>query len=229
MEYASRHPERLTHLILMNTAPSSHQDVQTFRQHLGRIRPAGDVQAMQQLAATDGFRAGELDIESEYYRIHYQPTLRSLEMLNRLLPRLRRNFTPERVLTARAIEDRLYDQTWSSPGYNLIPALRRLTAPTLVLHGEHDFVPAALAARVAEAIPTARFTVLPQCGHLAYMEAPDAVVEHLRALFAAAPTAAREGQTRASLLDAAAGPDPGSAEPARYAEVDRRTPVGPAP
>jgi proline iminopeptidase len=192
MEYASRRPERLTHLILMNTAPVSHQDVQTFRQHLSRIRPAGDVQAMHQLAATDGFRAGDLDIESEYYRIHYRPTLRSPELLDRLLPRLRTNFTPERVLTARAIEDRLYNQTWSSPGYNLIPALRRLAVPTLVLHGEDDLVPATLAARVAEAIPTARLTVLRQCGHFAYLEAPDAVVEHVRALFATAPTAPRD-------------------------------------
>ena len=52
MEYASRHPDRLTHLILMNTAPASQEDVQVFRQHLRRIRPAGDVEAMQSLAAT---------------------------------------------------------------------------------------------------------------------------------------------------------------------------------
>lgn len=182
-EYAGRHPERLTHLILMNTAPVSHRDVKTFRQHLGRIRPAGDVQAMRQLAATDGFRAGDLDIESEYYRIHYRPTLCSPELLDRLLPRLRANFTPERVLTARAIEDRLYDQTWSRPGYDLFPTLRRVAAPTLVLHGENDLVPTALAARVAETIPAARLTVLRQRGHFAYLEAPDAVVEHISRLF----------------------------------------------
>jgi proline iminopeptidase len=47
MEYASRHPERLTHLILMNTAPASNRDINAWRQHMDRVRPAGDVAAMQ--------------------------------------------------------------------------------------------------------------------------------------------------------------------------------------
>jgi proline iminopeptidase len=189
MEYASRHPERLTGLVLMNTAPASHADVQVFRRHLRRIRPPGDVEAMQALAATTEFRAGNLDVESEYYRIHYRPAVHAAELLDRLLPRLRKNFTPERVLTARAIEDRLYDQTWSSPGYDLLPKLRRLAVPTLVLHGENDFVPVELAAHVAQAIPAARLAVVPQCGHFAYLEAPDAVVQQVRELFASQPTA----------------------------------------
>jgi proline iminopeptidase len=91
------------------------------------------------------------------------------------------------VLTARAIENRLYDQTWSSPGYDLLPRLRRLAVPTLVLHGENDFIPVELAAHVAEAIPAARLVLLPQCGHFAYLEAPDAVVQHVRELFATQP------------------------------------------
>jgi proline iminopeptidase len=193
MEYASRHPERLTHLILMNTAPASHEDAQAFRRHLRSSRPAGDLERMQFLAATAEFRAGDLDVESEYYRIHYRPALHAPELLDLLVPRLRMNFTPERVLTARAIEDRLYEQTWSSPEYDLLPKLRRLAAPTLVIHGANDFVPVALAAHVAEAIPGARLAVLPQCGHFAYLEAPDAVVQHVRDLFAAESTELRGG------------------------------------
>jgi phosphohistidine phosphatase SixA len=182
MEYASRRPERLSHLILMNTAPASHEDALTFRQHLRRIRPAGDAETMQSLATSAAFRAGDLDVEAEYYRIHYRPTLSAPELLERLVRRLRTNATPERVLTARAIEDRLYDRTWSSPGYDLLPGLRRLDVPTLVLHGENDFVPVELAAHIAEAIPTARLVVLPQLGHFAYLEAPDAVLRHVQEL-----------------------------------------------
>jgi proline iminopeptidase len=35
MEYASRHPERLTHLIPMNAAPASSRDINALRQHPG--------------------------------------------------------------------------------------------------------------------------------------------------------------------------------------------------
>jgi proline iminopeptidase len=172
LEYATRRPDRLTHLILLNTAPASYRDRQLFRQHLGRVRPAGDAEAMRSLAATAAFRAGDIEVETAYYRIHYRPAVRSPELLDRLLPRLRANYTPERVLAARVIEDRLYEQTWSSPGYDLLPGLRRLAKPTLVLHGADDFVPVEVAARVAAAIPTARLAVVPGCGHFAYLEAP---------------------------------------------------------
>jgi pimeloyl-ACP methyl ester carboxylesterase len=47
MEYALRHPDRTTHLILMNTARASRQDWSAMRQHFIRIRPAGDVERMR--------------------------------------------------------------------------------------------------------------------------------------------------------------------------------------
>jgi len=179
MEYATCHPDRLTHLILVNTGPASYQDRQTFRRHLERIRPPGDLERLRSLASTAEFRAGDLDAESAYYRLHFRPTLPAPELLDRLVPRLRAHFTPERVLLARAIEDRLYEQTWACPGYDLLPALRRLTVPTLVLHAEHDFIPLGVATRIAGAIPGARLVVLPDRGHFAYLEAPDTVVRHI--------------------------------------------------
>jgi proline iminopeptidase len=185
MEYASRSPGRLSHLILMNTAPASHEGYQELRRHLRRIRPPGDVEAMHTLAATPEFQAGDLDVESRYYRLHFRPAVHAPGLLDRVLPRLRVNFSPQRVLTARAIEHRLYDQTWSHPGYDLLPGLRRLAVPTLVLHGDTDFIPVDLAVRVAEAIPGARLVVVPQCGHFAYLEAPGRVLQHVRELFAA--------------------------------------------
>jgi proline iminopeptidase len=180
LEYAARHAQRLTHLILMNPAPTSHQDARSFRDHLRRTRPASDADAMQALAASDRFRAGHLDIEREYYRLHYRLTLDRPELLDTLLPRLRANFTPERVLLARAIEQRLYDQTWSSPDYDLFPSMRRLAVPALVLRGEKDLVPVEVAAHVADAITTAQLVTLPRCGHFAYLEAPAAVAQQIR-------------------------------------------------
>jgi proline iminopeptidase len=183
MEYASRHPERVTHLILVNTAPASHHDAEVFRLYLRSIRPAGDIEAMDALAASDAFQAGDLHAELDYYRIHYRPGLVATSQLDRLIPRLRAHFTPERVLLARAIEQRLYLETWSSPTYDLLPRLRHLAVPTLVLHGERDFVPVALAERIAGAIPDARLVVIPGCGHFAYLEAPETVRVQVSRLF----------------------------------------------
>jgi proline iminopeptidase len=183
MEYATRHPDRVSHLILADTAPASAEDWLALRQHLPSTRATGDVERMQAVASSARYQAGDLEAETEYYRIHFSATVRRPEHLEQVIGRLRTHFTEESVLTARAIEQRLYDETSRSDGYDLIPKLHALRIPTLVIHGEHDFIPVALAAHIAKAMPRGRLVVLEECGHFAYLESPDAVHEHVVALF----------------------------------------------
>jgi pimeloyl-ACP methyl ester carboxylesterase len=54
-------------------------------------------------------------------------------------------------------------------------ALRRITVPVLVMTGDADlYAPPMQMYRLAEQLPGARFAVLPQAGHAAYWEQPDA-------------------------------------------------------
>ncbi|HSJ83178.1 MAG TPA: alpha/beta fold hydrolase [Acidimicrobiia bacterium] len=178
MEYVISHPDHVSQLILMNTAPASHQDLLQFREYLGRIRPAGDIERMESIRSTDRYQDGDLDAEAEYYRIHYRPAVQTADHVELVIGRLRTHFDNESVRKARAIEYRLYDQTWSSPDYDLVPALSRLDIPTLVLHGDDDFVPIGASARVAEGMRRGCLSVLPG-GHFSYLEFPDLVRSHI--------------------------------------------------
>jgi proline iminopeptidase len=51
--------------------------------------------------------------------------------------------------------------------------LRRIQAPTLVVHGSRDIVPESVSRAYADGIPGARFEVLPGASHFAYDECPD--------------------------------------------------------
>jgi pimeloyl-ACP methyl ester carboxylesterase len=56
------------------------------------------------------------------------------------------------------------------------PSLPAISCPTLVLVGAQDeATPPSLSEEMARAIPHARLAVVPECGHLATLERPDAV------------------------------------------------------
>lgn len=66
-----------------------------------------------------------------------------------------------------------------------LPAYRGIEVPFLVIGFADDLrIPAYLAREVADAIPSARYLELADCGHYGYLERPDAVNEALITFFA---------------------------------------------
>jgi pimeloyl-ACP methyl ester carboxylesterase len=69
-----------------------------------------------------------------------------------------------------------------------LPRLASMKVPTLVLVGEHDIPDVhAHAGAIAAGIPHARRDVLPGCGHVAYLEQPDALVARVLPFLQSAP------------------------------------------
>lgn len=184
LEYAIRHPERVSRLILMNPAPASAADFRQFRKE--RLKNMGaDLDRLRAVAATDGYKAGDPDAVVAYYRIHFKAALARPEDYERLMAIMKPSFTTsEAILKARHVEDRLMADTWSSDGYDLLPKLRSLKVPTLILYGDHDFIPSFVAQHIAEAVPAARFVTMKECGHFAYLECPEPVRKEIDAFFA---------------------------------------------
>ena len=183
LEYALQYPERVTHLILMNPGPASREDYVQLRKDWLEKR-ADDMARRKAIAETDAYKQGDPEAVTAYYRIHFKPALAQPENYEKLIARMHADFTKEGVLKARAIEDRLMQNTWASPKFDLIPRLKVLKIPTLVLSGDHEFIPAATAEHIVKAIPYARIAVLKGCGHFTFMECPIPVHQQIDAFFA---------------------------------------------
>ncbi len=184
LEYALRYPKRVSRMILMNPAPASTEDYKQLRKEWLEKRPDA-MNRRKAIAASTAYQVGDPDAVIAYYCIHFQPALARPEDYETIIARLRASFAKEGILKSRAIEGRLMNDTWSLPEYDLLPKLKTLRIPTLVISGDHEFIPAATAEHITHALPDARMVTLKGCGHFSYLECPDAVREQIDAFFAA--------------------------------------------
>jgi len=106
-------------------------------------------------------------------------TVKRPQDLDGVVARLRSHFTPHDILKARAIEERLYDQTWRKPEYNVLDRLARRPPRTLVICGDCDFIPRDCAMSIVDAIPGAQLALLENCGHFAYLERMEEVMNSI--------------------------------------------------
>jgi|SRR5579872_167086 len=177
LEYALRHPNGVSRLILMNPAPASANDLAFFRESY--VKQLGiDMDEQRRIVAGDAYKQGDPQAVAARYRIHFEHALARLADYEKLMARMKASFMRqgrEGILKARGVEDRLMRDTWDQSGYDLLPRLQALDIPTLVITGADDFIPSEIAGHIAHAIPHSQFVKLKACGHFSYMECPEQV------------------------------------------------------
>jgi proline iminopeptidase len=185
LEYALRYPTRVSHLILMNPAPASAADYAVLRKsYLERIGAQMDLQ--REIMASAAYQAGEPEANAARYRIHFKSGLKRAEDYEKLMTAMKAAFISQGkhgIVKARAVEDQLMRDTWQKADYDLMPKLRALTMPTLVIWGDYDFIPLEISEHIARAIPNAELTTIKDCGHFAYLECGEEVRKRLDDFF----------------------------------------------
>ena len=184
LEYALRYPTRVSRLILMNPAPASATDVALVRKaYLERL--GGDMERQRAIVAGAAYQAGDPEAVAARYRIHFKPALKRSEDYERMMATMKAGFIrqgSEGIVKARAVEDRLMRDTWQMAGYDLLPKLRNLRVPTLVIAGEHDFM-AGAAEHISRALANAELVTIKDCGHFAFLECAGEVRHALEAFY----------------------------------------------
>ncbi len=156
---ALRHPQRVQALVLVDAMVYSGYAVVEFPRWL---RPL-----LRALEGPGAFPVGSM------ISLLYERAVRTFwHDSSRLAPAVLERY--RQTLQIKHWDRALWQLILSSHALGLDQQLERLTMPALVVSGEHDrAVPAEQSVRLAEALPHARLTVIPDCGHLPHEEQPD--------------------------------------------------------
>lgn len=149
-------------LVLLDPAPASRAFRTRFEAEFARRQAGPEVQALRAALEASGLR----DHDPAAYR---QRTFELSVAGYFADPARARDLTPFRVT------GRVQQSTWESLGdFDMLPALRTLRVPALVVHGRQDPIPLESAAAIADALG-AEHCWLDDCGHVPYVEQPVAL------------------------------------------------------
>lgn len=164
--YALEHPGRVERLALVSTAPVWRGAREIFEQRFLERGASPVIQQMRAELASSGLK--ESDPE-RYRRRAFELSVAGYF------------HDPDRVkdLTPFRITGRTQTEVWESLGdFDLRPRLHEIGVPAVVLHGDDDPIPLEASRILAQGLE-APLHVLPDCGHVPYVEAPDRFVELL--------------------------------------------------
>jgi proline iminopeptidase len=174
MYYAAERPAEVAKLLLVDSSPASWQlNFPHFRQAIAGRQTAEDREQMAASVSAQDARSDPAAMD-RYYKIFFRVFFHDRQLSERLELGITRDWLAKNAVTG--------DRIWGSIGeYDIHDRLRRITAPTLILHGTESVISMAGAEAIAAYIPTARLIVLDDVGHFPYIEAPALFATAVRA------------------------------------------------
>lgn len=162
MEYAIRYPSRVSALVLRDTAADGSLREVAVRNALASARVQVDRSKLDRImSGTVRDNADLRDCWAEILPLYDHD-------LDWDLVRQRVANTPYRYETHN------FAFSVNQPAYDLKPLLPRITCPTLVTVGRHDWItPVACSETIADLVPDARLAVFERSGHSPQLEEPE--------------------------------------------------------
>jgi len=164
--YAVEHPARVERLALVSPAPCWREARDEFERRFHHRTMSPGLQAARKALRESGMR-------------EHDPPGHAQRLFELAVAGYFHDPARATMLTPFRVTERTRHDVWESLGeFDLRPSLRRLSVPTLVLHGDDDPIPWESAREAAECL-RGEFVLLREAGHVPYVEAFDDFVRHL--------------------------------------------------
>lgn len=166
MAYAARHPERIAHLVIADSASPKIQDTAFLFKNIYPETTAREDGLAFAVELGDA-KAIEADIATYMTMLFHAPARRDA-----YIARFKGDYQPS-----------VNRSVWNDlQRFDLSPELGKFRFPTLVITGRYDFnVAPSVAYAIHRAIPGSEFAVFEDSGHLPFYEEPEAFVKRLQA------------------------------------------------
>ena len=174
MKYAMDYPDFVEKIVLIGSMPVSSNGCKAlYEGYMKAQRPFKD--EIQQIRTSPEFFLDDPDLLSYYCelldRAHfYNPENAKLKYGHVSSQQIQSN---ERMMS-------LFVQNEVLPGFDWYNELQSITCPTLVVHGDSDFIPVEKALEIHENIPSSEYALIEKCGHCIFVEKPKELLQHLR-------------------------------------------------
>jgi proline iminopeptidase len=175
MYYASRHPDRVERLVLVDAAPvNTDLLIRSYRELIGRF-PDGDWERLEAMYESDAYLGGDPECLNEAMRLSEGPTFHVPAAREQYFDLVSFDSTTAKNMVeisgpAQAIKQNITVQD----------DLHRIDCPTLIIHGAEDFIVPEAPKLVQGSITDAELVVIPDSGHYPFIEQPEAFTHVLR-------------------------------------------------
>lgn len=162
-QYALKYPDHLKSLILVNPAAFSSADVKEASRILNGRFDYTDQLARTQIIESAEFRIGSHVAMEKLFKLGFRQNMAKKDLADSIRLRIPEDYAKRNGSLKYLYRD-LYD-------YDLYPALKKISAPTLIIEGDQD---AGLGAteKIRVQLPAAQYELIREAGHFPFIEQP---------------------------------------------------------
>lgn len=181
--YASRYPERVEKLVIVDVGPPFAEDqAGELGTAMTSSRTPEDDAELERIGASDAFGRREPKAVQDFILNIYTPFFRD----RRSIEKVDLGFTPITAANVLDYEERLVA---SLADEDPMARLAMIRCPALVVHGGLDPIPVAFGRLIADSIPGAEFALLADASHFPFVEDRDEFDRTMRPFLSAPATA----------------------------------------